>query len=387
MKIAIDARFLTHPQVGGFKTYTINLINALSQVDNNNQYVLYLDRSPEDCDLPQSENFTYHVVHFTVPKFGMPYREQVALRRQIARDDPDLIHFLSNTATVNLNRNYVLTLHDTIQVSNPYALKFYGRFSNKKVWAITAYSKWTILRTARKAVSIITVSNYEKDQIIRDLNIPSDRISVTHLAPNPIFKPASEETKKNWRKKINQKFDIQRQFILGIGHEPRKRISELINAFSQIAPNHPNLDLVIVSAEEHQRSEFHKVVNKLNISDRVVILEALPQADLMILLNLAEIFVFPSERESFGLPPLEAMACGAPVIASRYSSIPEIVGNAALLIDGAEINDIANGIDQVLNNGSLRAKLISNGLDRVANFTWEKCARQTIEIYKKTLEK
>lgn len=386
MKIAIDARFLTHPQVGGFKTYTTNLINSLSRVDNENQYVLYLDRPPIDCDLPQTKNFSYRVVPFSIPGLGMPYREQFALRREITRDAPDVIHFLSNTAPVRMNRKFVLTLHDTIQLSNHYTLKFPVKSSNNKIWAITLYSKWVIHRTATNAKSVITVSGYEKEQIIKDLHIPSERISVTHLAPNPIFKPANEEAKKSSRQDIIKKYGIRQKFILGIGHEPRKRIPQLIKAFSTIAPDHPDLDLVIVSAEERQRSEFQNVVNKLNLSDRVVILGAFSQADLKILLNLAEMFVFPSERESFGLPPLEAMACGAPVIASRRTSIPEIVGNAALLIDNLEPKDIANGIDRILNDGSLKAKLISNGFDRVANFSWEKCAKQTIDIYKKTLE-
>ena len=137
MKIAIDARFLTHPQLGGFKTYTTNLIGALSRVDSENHYVLYLDRPPKNCDLPQSRNFSYRVVPFTVPGLGMPYREQFALRREVAKDEPDLIHFLSNTAPVRMNRRFVLTLHDTIQLSNPYSLELPGKSSNNKIC-----SKW-----------------------------------------------------------------------------------------------------------------------------------------------------------------------------------------------------------------------------------------------------
>jgi len=386
MKIGIDARFLTHPQVGGFKTYTENLVTALSQVDHLNSYIIYLDRPPLEDTLPQNDNFTYQVVEGTLPVVGLPFREQITLRRRIAGDKVDLIHFLCNTAPVKVSGKFVVTLHDTIQVTNSYTFHHRRSLSNHKQWAMGLYSKWTILKSARAARKVITVSNYEKTQITKHLGITPQRICVTHLAPNPVFTPVSPEVKAAWRAKMRQKLGLPDRFILGVGYEVRKNIPLLIEAFSRIASDQSDLGLVIVAAQDERRLFFEKLVAELNLSQRVVILASLPACDLAGLYNLADVFVFPSERESFGLPPLEAMACGAPVIAMDLSSIPEIVQDGALLIHGKEVQTWADAISRVVTDETLRSGLVQRGLQQAATLNWRRCAQETIQVYRAVLE-
>jgi glycosyltransferase involved in cell wall biosynthesis len=385
MRIGIDARFLTHPQRGGFKTYTENLVNALSLVDRTNTYVLYVDRPPAEATLPKSDNFTCRVVDVKLPVIGMPVREQVVLRRRIAQDNLDIVHFLCNTAPVGMRGKFVVTLHDIIQLANPQTFEYITGLSACKRWLISAYSRWTVLRTVQAASKIITVSSYEKEQMKEHLGIVPARIRVTHLAPNALFAPASRELRDRWRSRVDQEFGIRGRFILAVGYEPRKNIPLLIKAFSRFARDCPHISLLIVAAEEQSRAFFQQLVRERNLDDRVIILGAVSPNDLVVLYNLADVFVFPSERESFGLPPLEALACGAPVVAMKLTSIPEILEDGALLVEGKDVQAWADAILRVISDDDLRSSLAERGTQQAAKFSWERCARETLHVYRSVL--
>jgi glycosyltransferase involved in cell wall biosynthesis len=386
MRIGIDARFLTHPQPGGFKTYTENLIDALHQVDSVNQYVLYLDRHPTDAALPQKHNFAYQIVDGTLPGFGMPIREQVTLRRHIYRDRLDLMHFLCNTAPVGVGGKFVVTIHDTIQVAARNNFKLLRSLPNHKRWAMTAYSKWTILKAAQAAQRVITVSNYERTQIVEQLDISPQRVCVTHLAPNPVYTRASSEMIERWRGEMGQELGLPRRFVLGVGYEPRKNIPLLIEAFAHLVPSYPNLGLVIVVAESASRLFFAQLVDERGLHRRVRLLAAMPPSQLAILYNLAEVFVFPSERESFGLPPIEAMACGTPTVAMNTSSIPEVTQNGAILVAGKDVETWANAIAKVIADKKIRSEFAGRGLERATELNWRQCAQETVQVYRAAAE-
>jgi glycosyltransferase involved in cell wall biosynthesis len=386
MKIGLDARFLTHPQLGGFKTYTVNLVTALGQVDHANQYVIYLDRTPIDGSLPEFENFCYRIVPAALPVIGMPFREQISLRRQIAKDNLDVVHFLCNTAPLQISAKFIVSLHDVIQVVNAQALFRVKGLRNFRQSVLSAYSGWAIKNTARFADRVITVSNYEKGQIIKTLEIAPERVCVTYLAPNSVYSLAEPDVKSQWRTDFSKKFGLRKRFILGIGYEPRKNIELLIGAFSNIASSWPDLDLVIIAAQEVRRVFFQQLAEKLGLSDRVIILASIQPNELAILYNLAEAFVFPSERESFGLPPLEALACGTPTIAMNTTSLPEILGNGAVLIDGKDEQTWANAILRVLTDEKLRVDLVNRGLKQANKLTWQQCAQNTIQVYQTVVE-
>lgn len=386
MKIGIDARFLTHPQPGGFKTYSVNLINALCRIDHDNKYVIYVDRTSDEGMLPQSDNFNYQILPASIPIVGMPIREQILLRRQITKDKPDIFHSLCNTAPIRVPSKFVLSLLDDIQVRTPQAFPRAKGLESYKRWMINSYSKWTILRTVHKADMILTLSQYEKEQIVNHLDLPPERVDVTYFGVNPDFSPASSNQKEKWLDEMSNTLGQNERFILGVGYEPRKNIPLLIESFSTIASKFPDLDLVIVAAQEDRRLFFQSLASKWDLDNRVKILPAKDQSELAVLYNLAELFVFPSERESFGAPPLEAMACGTPTIAMNMTSLPEILGDGALLIDGNNVETWAEAITEVLINDDVHRDLVARGLEQAAKLTWERCAQDTLHIYLAVME-
>jgi glycosyltransferase involved in cell wall biosynthesis len=386
MKIGIDARFLSHPQRGGFKTYTTNLIKSLSEVDSANEYYLYLDRQLPEEHVHKKENWHYKVVGGNLPLVGMPVREQLFLKRQIAKDQLDVVHFLCNTAPLNVNNRYVITLHDTIQVTAQNRFRPLGGPASYKQWAMLAYSKGAINNSIKSAGRIITVSNYEKEQISTQFGISPERVCAIHLAPNPIYRPATAADKSIWRSKLPALYGIKRKFILGVGWERRKNIGFLIETFSRLSSEFEYLDLVIVCAEEKTRAYFEKLKSDYGVAEKTVILGSLPAEELVILYNLAEAFIYPSERESFGLPPLEAISCGTPTVAMNISSVPEILKDGAILIDGKNHKDWVQAIQYVMSDERVRLDLVEHGLRRAAQFSWQHCAEETIQVYKEIAE-
>ncbi len=386
MRIGIDARFLTHPQRGGFKTYTENLIRAILDIDHENRYMIYIDRSPVDEQLSLSENVNYRIVSGEFPVIGMPLREQLSLRMQINRDRPDILHFLCNTAPITVKTPYVLTLHDTIQIEGDRTNVLTENKFDIKSWVIRKYSKWAIQNAVKSACRIIAVSGYEKANIARMLDISPEKIKVIYNAPSPIYAPVNQSIKNKWRLDLQNSYGVRCKYLLSVGYEPRKNIPLLIRAFSLVIPELSDLILVIVVSNDERRFYFRKLVEELNLSNRVVILGKVPDQDLVKLYNLAEIFIFPSEREGFGLPPLEAIACGTPTIAMNLSSLPEILEDGALFINAKEPEVWAQAIKRVLTEDDLRAELIAKGLQHAAKFSWQKCAQETILMYQQVYQ-
>jgi len=383
MRIGIDARFLTHPQPGGFKTYTTNLITTLGEIDRDNDYVVYVDRRPADPGaLPAHPNFTCQMVHGTLPGLGMPLREQVLLRRRIAVDRLDLVHFLCNTATIGLRTRHVVTLHDTIQLTPRTSITVRRTPADRWRRAQAAYSNYTTRRAARTASRLIAVSHHEKQSISVVLGVPPERVSVIHSAPDPAFVLADGHEGKPAGVPTAPASGVRSPYILGVGYEPRKNIELLIEVFAELATERHDLQLVVVAAHEGRRRELQAHVRDRGLEPRAVILGALPTPCLARLYRGAEALVFPSEREGFGLPPLEAMASGIPTVAMRASSVPEVVGDGALLVDGAEVGKWVAAVRHVLSSPALRADLVRRGLERAATFSWTRCAEQTIAVYR-----
>jgi len=383
MRIGIDARFLTHPQPGGFKTYTENLIASLARVDPENDYVLYLDRSPDpNAPLPRQPNFTVCVVPGTWPLLGMPWREQVGLARQAARDRLDLLHSPSLTAPFRLACPSVVTIHDMIWC---FAERFSGRKpASSRRRLMDWYYRWTPKIAARKASAIITVSHASKDSIQRYLGVPSDRIFVTYEAASPIYRPVKD---LGALAAIQRKYDLLPDSVLAIGSaDPRKNIAMLVQAYARLPGElQARHMLAIVWTHRFLATSLEEQIAALGLRNRVRFLERVSDDDLLGLYNAAALFVFPSRYEGFGLPLLEAMACGTPVVAANNSSIPEIVGDAARLVDTESAPAIAAAITELLTNPTLRRTLVESGFKRAARFSWKQCARETIAVYRKAM--
>lgn len=383
MKIGIDARFLTHPQTGGFKTYTRNLITALAKVDSLSEYILYLDRAPDrPVELPASPNFTFRVVPGLVPLIGMPWREQFRLARQVVADRVDLLHSPCLTAPVWLACPSVVTILDMIWYSPERGAARKSIFSKRKL--MTWYYRVVPKQAAQQAAAVITISHASKESIVKQLGLPTGRISVTHLAASQIYRQIRDEKKLA---SVRQKYNLPLNFIMAIGSaDPRKNIRTLVKAYASLpASLRDRFHLAIVWTHPLLAESLAEQVVSLGLNGRVHFLQQVDDNDLILLYNAAALFVFPSRYEGFGLPPLEAMACGTPVVAADNSSIPEIVGDAAVLTDADDATKITGAITQVLTDRTLQIKLIDKGRTQAANFSWEKCARQTVAAYRKVV--
>jgi glycosyltransferase involved in cell wall biosynthesis len=382
MRIGIDARFLTHPQPGGFKTYTENLVKALSLIESANTYVLYLDRPPPALTVPNKSNFAYRVVEGMLPLLGMPIREQTSLPRYITRDCVDLMHFPCLTATLISDCPFVLTLHDTIWLnSQPGSLSSREGRSIKR-WAMWLYNRWVPQWAARRAQHIIAVSHAAKADIVKQLRVSSERISVVHNAIKPIFRPNGSKVRLE---AIRRRYSLDKEFILGVGSaDPRKNIIGLVTAYAKLPREQKSqYQLVIVWTHSFLQQELSSLAEQLGVSDRVTFLKGILDKDLTLLYDAATLFVFPSHYEGFGLPPLEAMACGTPVVAANNSSIPEVIGDAGILVDSSDFNALGRAMERALDDAALRAELSQKGLERVKQFSLERFGRETLEAYEK----
>jgi len=382
MKIGIDARFLAHPQAGGFKTYTENLVKALSLIDSTNTYVLYLDRPPAEATLPKKSSFIYQVVGGTLPVLGMPIREQIGLPRHIMRDRIDVMHFPCLTATLTSRCPFVLTLHDTMWLnSQAGSLNSRGGRSAKR-WAMWLYNRWVPQWAARRAQHIITVSQAAKADIVKQLGIPAEKISVVHNAIRAIFRPNESKAPLEV---VRHRYSLDGEFILGIGSaDPRKNMVGLVRAYAKLSSKQKSrYQLCIVWTHSFLQQELQNLIKQLGVHDRVRFLERVSDKDLALLYNAATLFAFPSHYEGFGLPPLEAMACGTPVIAANNSSIPEVLGDAGLLVDSTDFDALAKAMECALDNAVLRAELSQKGLERAKRFSWERFGKETLKVYER----
>lgn len=385
MKIGIDARFLTHPQPGGFKTYTVSLITTLARIDSENEYVLYLDRQPGEHDvIPAQPNFITRVVQGSIPVVGLPWREQVALGRQVKADKVDLFHSPCLTAPLALSCPLVITVHDMIWA-------FRENFTSRGSWSIKRrfidWYNYLIPRFAiRRASAIITVSQASKDSISKTLQMNGDKIVVAHEAAGSAFRLIEDAERLE---DVRKKYDLPGKYVLALGAaDPRKNIKSLIQAYGLLSDElRAEYQLVIVWTHPFLADEISKLVEELGLSKNVRFLRQVPNEDLVSIYNLASLFVFPSRYEGFGLPLLEAMSCGVPVVAADNSSIPEVVGDAAILFSAQDVNEISAAMCQVLMDEGVRTRLRRDGLERSARFSWDRCGSETIAVYKKALEK
>ncbi|MCU0492448.1 MAG: glycosyltransferase family 4 protein [Chloroflexaceae bacterium] len=377
MRIGIDARFLTHPQPGGFKTYSEHLLAALLALEPEHEYLLYVDRAVP-AHLPQlPRHACWRVVSGQQPLVGMPWREQIGLAWHIRRDRLDLFHAPCMTAPLGLACPLVVTIHDMIW-RNPARFNQGAPVSGKRR-LMELYHRYIPVLAARRAAHIITVSHAAKADIVAELGLPAERVTVTHEAAKPLFWPRTSAEQQ----RVQQTYGLDSSYVLAIASaDPRKNLATLLRAYARLHPRH---QLAVVWTHRFLSEATAALVQELGITQQVRFLEGVHDADLAALYSGAALFVFPSRYEGFGLPLLEAMACGTAVVAANNSSIPEIVGDAALLFNADSPEQLAAMLHQGLENQALQAELRRHGLARAASFSWERCARETMAVYQQVV--
>lgn len=367
MHIGIDGRAAKWYRGTGIGTYTYQLIYNLNLVDKINDYSLFL---PNDSNLNSlNSNFKFHS---TSQESQRNFWQEVSMPNTLKNENLDIYHIPQNGVGLNdeISNSAIITLHDIIPLKMPETVSDrYLKIFNKNIESII-----------NRANGIITVSNFSKDDIAKEFNYPKENIFVTYLAAEDIYKPLNKVNCKNF---IKRNYYIDDNFLLYVGgFSPRKNIIGLIEAFSLLKNIYtPSLKLVIAGTHGISYEIYKKRAVELGIESHVLFPGFLPLEHMPLFYNACEMLIYPSFYEGFGLPPLEAMACGTPVIASNCTSIPEILGDSALLINPENIYEIQDAIFNLLTDKELNEKLIIDGFSKSKFYNWKKTALDTLSAY------
>ncbi|CUO46749.1 MULTISPECIES: glycosyltransferase family 4 protein [Clostridium] len=366
MKIGIDGRAAKWYRGTGIGTYTYQLITNLSKYDNLNHYLTFI---PEDSDLNLKDNFS---IEYTKDSSNNNFWDDVKVPNLLENFNMELYHVPQNGVGLsgNVNCPKTITLHDIIPLRMPQTVSDrYLRIFNEEMPKILD-----------NCDGIITVSEFSKLDIAEEFNFPKEKIFVTHLAAEDIYRPIDRAYCKKF---IKDNYKIADNFILYVGgYSPRKNIIGILEAFSLLKDNlKEDLKIVITGKKGISYEIYKNKAIELGISNSVIFTDFIPLNDLPIFYNACEFLVYPSFYEGFGLPPLEAMACGVPVIASNVTSLPEVCRNSAILIDPNDIDELCYSMERVLTDSFLKLTMIERGLSTSNNYSWKNTALNTIKAY------
>lgn len=373
MRIAIDGIAVSHPQPGGYHTYATNLVKHLALLAGD-EYILLTDR-PTNLTLPS--NWTIEDQPTRWNGLGVVAREQFRLPRRAHAWRAEVLHAPCATGPLRPNVPLVVSIHDTIEFTEPLPPP-----RQTKRWAMRQYSRIVQSRTAKLASVVITVSEYSRQQIINRFGLLQDRVVAIHLAPSSDYRrildlPAARALAKSM-------FGANEHVLALASLATRKNIGRAIKAYSELpAPLRSAHPLVLVCTHAAVRLAVEQTALGAGLTpgQDVIAVGKASNDDLRLLYNTASVFVFPSLEEGFGLPPLEAMACGTPVVAAQTSSLPEVLGEAAHWINPLDTGAIASAIAEVLTLPLLAQRLSERGLRHSQQFSWKKAAEETRAVY------
>lgn len=352
MKIAIDTQ-TTLGQKTGFGFYVKNLVEALEKVDSSDEYHKISPGGERDFSTPQRL-----------------FWDQVSFPRRAKRAKVDILHQPCFSAPLFFRGKVVVTCHDLISIFFPENLPLASRLF---------YSKW-MPYSYRKADMIIAISEHTKKDIMTLLKIPESKIRVIHSAASKDFKPIKSP---EILAEVQNKYKTGKKYFLDVGTiEPRKNLPFLVRAYALAVKKGIRESLVITGKKGWYYEDLFKLVDELKLGKRVIFTGYVEEKDLPALYSGATAFVFPSIYEGFGLPPLEAMACGVPVISSNTSSLPEVVNSAGILLPPKDEVLWAKNLVKISENTKLASTLSQLGLMQAKKFSWEETARKTSLVYK-----
>lgn len=366
MRIAIDARGINFYNGTGIGTYTENVLKNLINIDNTNNYHVYW--SGNNYESIKKENCKIVMTS----KKHQRFFEDNYFPANISNENIDIYHMPQNGIGLSevISCKKIVTIHDLIPYVMPetvgrgYLLKFL-----KEMPLIIENSD-----------GIITVSEFSKRDILRFFPIDESRIFVTPLAADKKYAPIDKNYCRNFLKDV---YNLTNPFILYLGgFSERKNVASVLTAFSKVYKDlNKNYNLVIVGGYKDASQRLVKLTNELGIDSHVIFTGFVPEEHLPIFYNGCDTFIYPSFYEGFGLPPLEAMNCGTPVIVSNLTSIPEVVGDAGILINPYDISEISLAIGNLLSNEKLKTELSYKGLNRAKEFSWQNTAQNTLKAY------
>jgi glycosyltransferase involved in cell wall biosynthesis len=376
MRIGIEAQRIFREKKHGMDMVALELIRNLQKIDKENEYFLFIKPDRESDLISETDNF--RIIELEGGFY--PFWEQIALPRAAKKYGCQILHCTSNTAPLFTSIPIVVTLHDIIYMESSYMkiLKGsgtgYQRFGN-------AYRRMVVPRIINRSRKIITVSKFERDRIAKFFGIENDmRLTAVYNGVSEKFKPITDQ---NELQRVKEKYQLPDCFFFFLGNtDPKKNTRGTLKAFSDfLKQTGGDFKLVML---DYDLNELKKLLNEIgnpDLIDQIILTGYVVNSDLPSIYCQSELFLYPSLRESFGLPMLEAMACGVPVITSCTSSMPEVAGEAAFIVDPYKPEEITSAMISILNDKSLKSGLIEKGFVRAAEFSWKAMAQNVFEIY------
>jgi glycosyltransferase involved in cell wall biosynthesis len=371
LRIAIDARKWRDFGIG---TYIRNVVRVLARLDRETTYFLFCKPTDEATLRDLAENF----VPVVDDAAGYGIREHLSIPRKLRRLKADLLHSPHYVLPLLCSTPAVVTVHDCIHLLFPQYLP------NRYSWR---YAHFMMGSAIKRSALVFTVSEASRRDILHFF--PWADPEKVQVVPNALDPEVLEDPGQEEMERVRERYQIRGRFVLYTGNiKPHKNLDRLITAFSLLRRRggFDDVRLVIVgSAEENKYAALRRTAEVTGVRNEVRFFGFVPDRTLAALYRLASVFAFPTLYEGFGLPPLEAMACGAPVVTSKLSSLPEVVGDAAVFVDPWSIEDIADGLARALSDETLRAQLRAQGLARVNAFSWERSVKAIHSGYLKAL--
>lgn len=372
MKILTDIRLLSKGGSSGIEEYTQELLRALLRVDTGNSYQYFYNGFRKAAP-PAFLKRSSCIVDWHIPNKALDVGARILNEPKLERAlDFDLV-FSPHFTILATKKPRVITFHDLSFVHHP---EFFSRRNNLWHW-LQGYAG-----QARQAAQIIAVSEFTKSDLVTHLNIPPERITTIYSGVNDAFKVLPRDSEEMRRFLFAHNLD--KPYVLSMGTlEPRKNTGALVRAFDILKqdPVFRDLQLVIAGRPGWLYDDILRQIHNSPFREDIRFLGRVRTSDRVLLYNAASLFVYPSFFEGFGFPPLEAQACGIPVIASNRTSLPEILGDSAVLIDPWRIDELASAMREVLESPSASKKLVQLGLRNAERFDWEEAAKKTLKVF------
>lgn len=362
MRFSVDAHAIGCHLTGN-EVYIRNLLHEFARLDRTSDFIAYVSKPGAHLQVPKSVQTSY--------VSGNPFRRLgLDLPMRLRYDKPDLLH-VQYTGPLACSVPLVVSVHDVSYLEHP---QYFTRFRSRQL-------RFTVKRTVEAAARILTPSEFSRRAILRNYKLDERKVVVVPNAVSSSFRPVERESAAAV---VEEKFRISGPFVLTVGDlQPRKNHLGLLHAFEETLRQHPHLPhrLVFVGKETWYSKELHRAVMRSNVAGRVHFTGFVEDSDLLQFYGACDLFVFPSFYEGFGLPILEAMACGRAVACSSATAMPEVANAAGILFDPYSVPEMARAIGDVLLDEEMRVRLERLGSNRAASFTWERAAQRTLDVY------
>jgi len=377
MRIAIEGQRLFREKKHGMDFVALELIKNLMKIDKENEYFVFVAPDKDKC-LHDTSNFK--IIELEGGLY--PKWEQIALPKAVKEYGCELLQCTSNTAPIYSPVPFIVILHDIIYMESVAIFRkgytWYQKIGNM-------YRRFVVPRILKKAAKVITVSNFERNRIKEFFQLKEEKIVAIYNGVGEHFMQIDDV---EYLQHIREKYNLPEHYFFFLGNtDPKKNTKGVLQAYSAyVKKQGEDVKLLMLDYDETELVSLLQEIGDPNLRKQIYLAGYVNNQDLPAIYNMADLFLYPSLRESFGIPMLEAMACGTPVITSNTSSMPEVAGDAALIVDPYNSKEITSAILDLINDKEKREQLIQKGLIRVRAFSWREMAKENLKLYNEVLE-